>query len=116
MTGHERTKEVPTSYVFDLSESGGTTIQLTLTRDPSPPHRWKATNDKKPCLTVAGGTVDYSKPTQLICDTGPVNHEPVMTLSGASWDSVVGDSGEANCDGCDPGCNTQWQWKLTKKN
>jgi hypothetical protein len=67
-----------------------------------------------PTLIVSSGFVDSSDASKLICHSGPPDKTSVITLTGAGWNSQVGDTGSATCDLCTntPGPQT---WTVTAR-
>ena len=109
-----RERTMPTIYQFDLT-SDDRTLKLRLTKDAFP-DTWRDMTTSNSCLSATpSGNVDSSRGNKLICHTGPPNNEPAITLNDATWDSAVGDTGDATCDLCDIGCPTNWSWVLSSK-
>ena len=82
-----------TTYLFQLQ--GSKTLELTLVKDR--PHgledSWKKTMGED-CLIVSDGFV-VSKSDRLVCEDGN-DHQNIVDLIGASWESYPGDTGTAN--------------------
>jgi hypothetical protein len=102
-----------TTYTFDLTDDAGAkTLKLKLTRNFILPNEWVDADPGDNCLIVAGGNVDDSVANQVICHSGPPTNTPMMTLKGFHWDKKPGATGDGVCDGCEPGCSTNWSWML----
>lgn len=82
-----------TKIVFAISPSA---VRVELTKDVLGKN-W-VEKSQVACMLVAGGTVDDSDPSQLVCKQ---NANPIVTLIGASWDSspTEGDALVNDCVG-----------------
>ena len=99
-----------TTYRFSVQPCGA---DLQLEHNLLMPNTWtdKAGSGN---LVVGSGNVDASQAGRLICHSGPPDNSPVLTLLGASWDSKVGDRGNATCDMCNGTPDAQ-SWTVTSK-
>lgn len=104
-----------TKLVFGLTTSDDGRMSLVLEKNLLAPDAWTAQDDPADCLVLGAGLVDSSDPVGLICHNGSEPRTIIITLSGASWNSQVGDTGGATCDGCQS-CGVDWDWEVTSRN
>jgi hypothetical protein len=100
-----------TTLTIQVSPCGAS---LDLEHNLLSPDTWTDTNNSN-MLIVGSGFVDSSDSTKLICQSGPPDKFPVVTLLGANWNSQTNDTGDATCDLCQNTPNPQ-TWLVTARN
>ncbi len=108
-----------TTYTFELTDSSGKEkLTINLTKNLVVRSEWSVIdgNAGHNCLIVDNGVVDDKTVNRLICRSGLEPNIPIIILKHADWNAAVGQGQwDAECDGCEPGCSSQWKWKLIKK-
>lgn len=98
---------MPTNYHFRLTPAQ---TLLHVKDEIGPFNTWEAIEHEEK-LVVTSGAVDTSQSDRMICNSGPSENLPVVTLLTASFDSREGDEGDATCDLCQQTTGPQ-RWHL----
>ena len=95
------------NYYYKLNDGG---VTLKVVDEIGPFNTWEDITQPNDCIIVPSGIVtEIRSPQKLVCQSGPPDGAPVVTLYGASWATKVGDTGIAEghlVNGCSP---TSWE-------